>query len=159
MSEKRTPSMQARAAKLMRQYLKTEGIKGKVTSSASAGTTSIDIDLLNETPDNVAKATAKAKIYQYGHFDGMNDCYEYSNTIDDLPQVRHVFVRAVYDDSMMQKGLDALTDFFNLESMDYKNLPYEITICGELENTYSAIRAVLRGNHYPHVPFWETEAA
>lgn len=158
MSEKRTPSMQARAAKLMRQYLKSEGIEGKVTSSASAGTTSIEVNLLNETPDNVAKATAKAKTYQYGHFNSMDDSYEYSNTIDDLPQVRFAFVRAEFDDSMMQKGLDRLADFFDLESMDYKNLPYEITICGESENTYSAIRAVLRGDHYPHVPFWETEA-
>ena len=159
MSEKRTPSMQARAAKLMRQYLKAEGIKGKVTSSASARTTSIDIYLLNETPDNVAKVTAKAKMYQYGHFDGMNDCYEYSNTIDDLPQVRHAFVRFYFDDTMMQKALDKFADFFNLDPMDYKNLPPDVRLYGEKRNTYAAIKAVLRGDHRPHVPFWETEAS
>ena len=32
------------------------------------------------------------KKYQYGHFNGMEDIYEYSNSRDDIPQAKFVFV-------------------------------------------------------------------
>ena len=156
---KATPSMQARAAKIVRTYLKAEGIKGKVTSSASAGTTSIDVTLQNAAPSIVAQVTEMAKQYQYGHFDGMTDSYEYSNPIDDLPQVRFVFVKAEFDAEIEQRAVDAVVDYFNLPAMNYNEMPYSIKICGEEENTYSVVRQVLRGCLYPHVPFWEEESA
>jgi len=28
--------------------------------------------------------------YQYGHFDGMTDCYNYSNSREDIPQAKYV---------------------------------------------------------------------
>lgn len=156
---KKIMSMQARAAKLVRAYLKEQGIKGSVTSAASAGTSSIDVTLMNATPAIADQVKEYSKQYQYGHFDGMTDSYEYSNTIDDLPQVRFVFVRTEFDDEMKQRALDVLADCFNLPAMTYKDIPYSVQICGEEENTYSAVRKVLTGSHYPHVPFWEEEAA
>ena len=30
--------------------------------------------------------------YQYGHFDGMNDIYEYSNSREDIPQAKYIHV-------------------------------------------------------------------
>lgn len=42
---------------------------------------------LGPTSDEVDKLVSK---YQYGHFDGMIDLYEYSNTRDDIPQAKYV---------------------------------------------------------------------
>lgn len=156
---KSTPSMQARAAKEVRQYLKAQGIKGKVTSSSGAGTTSINVDLLNPTPAIAEQVKTFTKQYQYGHFDGMTDSYEYSNTVEGRPQVRFAFVRSDFDAETKQAALDALADAFELGELDYTAMPYSATICGEQQDLYSAVRQVLTGCHYPHVPFWETEAA
>jgi hypothetical protein len=46
-------------------------------------------------PHEVKRAEAIAGTYQEGHFDGMTDCYEYSNCRDDLPQVKYVHVQRV----------------------------------------------------------------
>ena len=42
------------------------------------------------TKDKVEAITNK---YQIGSFDGMTDCYEYTNKRDDIPQIEYVFVQ------------------------------------------------------------------
>ena len=155
---KATISHHAAAAKAVRAFMKAQGIKGAVKASRSAGTSSIRVSLTNGTPSQTATVTEFAKQYQYGHFDGMYDSYEFSNCIEGLPQVKYVFVEAEFDTETKQKALDALCTEFNLPAMVYESAPYDVTICGEKQNTYSAMRAVLLGSHYPHVPLWEVAA-
>ena len=90
---KREMSEQAKAAKLIRAELKKHGIKGRVTSDSASMTSSVNVDLSDELQATVDKVEAHCKQYQEGHFDGMIDCYEYSNRRDDIPQARFVFVR------------------------------------------------------------------
>jgi len=92
-------SPQAQAAALIRKELKANNVPARVRSS----TGSITVTLLdNPLPATVEKVKAAVGQYQYGHFDGMTDMYEYTNRRDDLPQVQYVFVYADYSEDFKQ---------------------------------------------------------
>jgi len=84
-------SQQAQAAKLIRKELKVAfpDIKFRVTSKGYSMGDNVRIMWVNgPTREQVQEISDK---YQYGHFDGMIDCYEYSNTRKDIPQTKFVF--------------------------------------------------------------------
>ena len=90
---KKQPTQHALAAKAIRAEIKPLLTnKARVKSSSFSGGTSIDVFLSNESEEVVEKVKDLCEKYEYGHFDGMTDCYEYSNTRDDLPQVKYLFV-------------------------------------------------------------------
>jgi len=83
----------AAAGKIIRAFLKKEGIPGRVRGCAFAGGNAVDVYLENQTPAIREKVEAFANQFQYGNFDGMIDLYEYTNRRDDIPQVKFVFVK------------------------------------------------------------------
>lgn len=91
-----TTSSHAAAAAQIRAEMKRHGVKGRVRSSRYAGGTSVRVELDDPLPATIRKVEQFASRFQYGHFDGMTDSYDYSNHDDDLPQVKFVFVDAVY---------------------------------------------------------------
>jgi hypothetical protein len=92
-----TKSTHAAAAALIRAGLKRNGLKARVTSQSYSGGNSIRVriqqDVLPETRKQVEQFCGR---FQAGHFDGMTDCYEFSNARSDVPQVRFVFVEVDY---------------------------------------------------------------
>lgn len=65
------------------------GIKFSVKCENYSGGNSVNIFWTDgPTVAQVEKISGK---YQYGHFNGMEDIYEYSNNIEGLPQVKYVF--------------------------------------------------------------------
>lgn len=89
-SEKRVKSTHAAAAQAIRQDLKKAfpGVKFRVRSSSFSMGNSVDVDWTDgPTRSEVDRIIGR---YQYGHFDGMQDLYEYSNRRDDLPQAKYV---------------------------------------------------------------------
>ncbi len=88
----KTKSSQAAAAAMIRKELKKHGIKATVRSSSFAGGTSVDVTVSNLAPWVRREVEAFVGQFEYGHFDGMYDIYEYSNCRDDIPQVKFVFV-------------------------------------------------------------------
>ena len=96
----KTLSTHAAAAKMIRAELKRHGIPGRVTSESYAGGSSVSVHLADPLPATVAAVEAFANQFQYGHFDGMTDCYDFSNRRDDLPQVKFVMVYADYSDEI-----------------------------------------------------------
>ena len=90
---KREMSEQAQAAKMIRAHLKANGIKARVTSDSASMTSSVNVDLSDELQATVDEVEAFCKKFQQGHFDGMDDSYHDSNSRDDIPQARFVFVR------------------------------------------------------------------
>ena len=63
-------------------------MKFSVKSDNFANGNSVDIHWnLGPTTDEIEKLVGQ---FQYGHFDGMIDLYEYSNTRDDIPQAKFV---------------------------------------------------------------------
>ena len=81
------------------------GVKFSVRSDTFSGGNSVHIGWSDgPTSDEVETITGK---YQYGHFNGMEDIYESSNTRDDIPQAKYVSehrtmsesTRAILEDS------------------------------------------------------------
>lgn len=80
----------AQAAAAIREELKTKfkGVKFSVTSDNFSMGNSVDIRWTDgPTEDEVSAISGK---YQYGHFNGMEDIYEYSNSREDIPQAKYV---------------------------------------------------------------------
>lgn len=83
----------ALCAQAIRKELKQNfpSIKFAVTSRNFAGGNAVDIEWTDGvTTKEVEKIVNK---YQYGHFDGMQDLYEYSNTRNDIPQAKYIQTR------------------------------------------------------------------
>lgn len=88
-------SSAALAAQMIRKEIKAAfpGVNFTCRSENYSGGNSVDVNMIDqprEIYDAIKKITGK---YQMGHFDGMVDCYEYSNSRDDIPQVKFVFCR------------------------------------------------------------------
>lgn len=83
-------STAANCAAAIREELKTSfaGVKFSVTSENFSMGNSVNIKWIDgPTEDEVKTITGK---YQYGHFNGMEDIYEYSNSREDIPQTKYV---------------------------------------------------------------------
>ena len=85
-------SIQAQAAAQIRAKLKEAGFKASVTSFSASMCDGVRIycDEFCMNPDSKEQISDICMPYQYGHFNGMNDSYEYSSVIDSLPQVKFV---------------------------------------------------------------------
>lgn len=97
---------QAKAAAEIRKHLKSKGLKCSVTSDSGSMTSSVRVKLYDQPPEVVKEITDFANQYQYGHFDGMTDMYEYSNSQDAIPQAKYVFVDNSISDELNQKAWD-----------------------------------------------------
>jgi hypothetical protein len=86
-------SQVAQAAAMIRKHLKANNIDARVTSKSYSMGSSINVNINQDVVPAVREMIETyAKGFQYGHFDGMRDLYEYSNTNDEIPQAKFVFV-------------------------------------------------------------------
>lgn len=94
----------AQTAQLIRAEIKKQfpKLKISVTSETYSMGNSIRIKMIDQEKDIFEQIKILAKKYQYGHFDGMNDIYEYSNCNKDIPQVKFVFVENNMSDEKRQ---------------------------------------------------------
>lgn len=95
----------ALTAQAIRQELKAKfpNTKFRVTSKKYSGGSSVDVDWV-DGPSKTAVDAITEK-YEYGHFDGMTDCYEYSNRRNDIPQVKFLFTRREYSEEKISPVL------------------------------------------------------
>lgn len=108
----RTKTTHAAAAQAIRQDLKKAfpGVKFKVRSSSFSMGNSVDVDWIDgPTRDEVNRIIGR---YQYGHFDGMQDLYEYSNRRNDLPQAKFVSGNRSMSEAVRAELLDYVADRF-----------------------------------------------
>ena len=106
---KRQPTNSAQVAKLCKAYVKSLGLDCSVSSSRYSGGDSVRVSL----PDDMHPAmlsTIKSALakYQYGHFDGMQDMYEYSNRKADIPQTKYLVIESRYSDAVKQAAYDLI---------------------------------------------------
>ena len=95
----KTISTHADAAKRIKAELKQSFpmIKFSVKSKSYSGGDSIDIGWTNGPA--ACSVNKIVKKYEYGKFDGMTDCYDYTNVRNDIPQTKYVFAsRDISDD-------------------------------------------------------------
>lgn len=81
---------------LRREFPQLKEIKAR--ASTYSGGTSVHVHIRGGCISDEDEARIKAIVdkYQYGHFDGVGDIYEYSNHIEGLPQVKYTFVEIRY---------------------------------------------------------------
>lgn len=80
----------AQVAKAIRGILKAHGVKGSVRSSNYAGGDSVRVYLDQDiSPELYAKVFWEADKYRGGHFNGMEDIYEYRHV--DGPSTDYIF--------------------------------------------------------------------
>lgn len=77
-------------AEISKQY---PTVKVKATSSNYSGGDSVHVTVEGAQEESKDAISEICKKYQYGHFDGMTDMYECSNSQDGLPQAKYVFCR------------------------------------------------------------------
>lgn len=84
-------SPHAAAAKCIRQDLKRHfpNTKFRVTTKSYSGGDHVRIRWTDGPTDR--QVSALVSRYEYGHFDGMDDMYHYSNRRDDIPQTKYLF--------------------------------------------------------------------
>jgi hypothetical protein len=96
-------SNHAEAAKMIRAELKKNGIAASVRAKSYSGGSSIDVRIEQDlTPAGLKEVEIFCGQFEYGHFDGMTDCYHVSNSRDDIPQVSFVFVRVAYSEKIRE---------------------------------------------------------
>jgi len=94
------------AAKLIRSDLKKHFPQTKF-SVRSAHYTTVRIGWTNnESIKEIEKLTAR---YEMGQFNGMTDSYDYSNSRNDIPQVKYVFCERTLTDDVTKK-IDEMID-------------------------------------------------
>ena len=120
---KKEMSRHAGAAKMVRAYMKANGIAGSVKSSTYSMGSSINVHVVDMSPAVVKDLESYVSQFEYGHFDGMEDIYEMSNVRDDIPQVKYAFVNNIFSDELAQKIYDFAKGYFaGMEDapVDYK---------------------------------------
>lgn len=93
----------AQAAALIRKELKVNfpGVKFSVRSENYSMGSNVSIAWIDgPTSKAVEEFTNK---YQYGHFNGMEDIYEYSNSRDDIPQAKFVHTSRKMSDGVREQ--------------------------------------------------------
>lgn len=102
-------SAAAAAAKAIRTQLKAASIPARATSDNFSGGNSVTVTLLGDpmpaTVEAVKQGLAK---YQYGEFDAMTDCYEYTNKRSDVPQTKYLTINIEYSPELEQRAWDYL---------------------------------------------------
>lgn len=107
----------AKAAKMIREYLKAQGIACAVSSKSYSMGSSVNVTIYDQNPEVVAKVEEYVNRFQYGSFDGMQDLYNFDNVARSIPQVKYAFVRNEISEELKQRVWDFALGYYNgLES-------------------------------------------
>ena len=120
----------AKCAAEIRKVLKEKNIKASVRSENYSMGDSVNVEIKEIIDPKIYRALEEelAK-YQYGHFNGMEDIYEYSNNVEGIPQTKFLFIK--YDwkltDGFIQRLINVLVTKINLDAdYEYKRLAGDI---------------------------------
>ena len=123
-------SRQAAAAKMIRAYMKANGIAGSVRSQGYSMGSSINVNVQDLNPIQYAALNSYGRQFEYGSFNGMEDIYEYNNVNDSIPQVSYVFVNNKMSDELGQ----AIYDFIKGLYVGMENAPVSYKDAGSFYN-------------------------
>ncbi len=125
----------ALCAKEIRKVLKVTFAKTKfkVNSSNYSMGNSVNVSWTNgPTTDQVE---GSIKHFQYGHFDGMTDCYEYSNSREDIPQTKFLSCNRELSEDVVRKHGEEMARKYELD-MPREDLGMSFDFRGEFVNWY-----------------------
>ncbi len=151
-------STHAQAAKLIRTELKKHGIKASVRSSSFAGGNSLTVSVTDLAPWTLAAIKTFCRQFQYGHFDGMTDCYEYSNDRKDIPQVKYVSVDHQFSDEIKQQAWTFLRNTYKRQFAELSEIFSEVKDSRFNDVGYTRVDYVVRcalANEWGRHHFWQ----
>ena len=126
--------------------------KFSVTSDSFSGGNATRIHWTDgPTSTEVEKITGK---YQYGHFDGMTDCYESSNSRDDIPQTKYVTESRSYSEGLEQEIQSQLSKLMEMEPMELEKTARRLINNTSIPHQYNNIH--VRRNDQTAGTGWES---
>lgn len=155
-TKKRELSQQAQAAKMIREYCKSIGVKCKARSDSFSMGDSVDWEVRNVDPETYDQIKTYADQFQYGHFDGMDDSYNLSNTRSDLPQTKYCHGSIRFDDELYQAAWQLLkASAANGDGLpdDYekaKDLQWSADHFNYHDQIFMHVRKILTGSDIAH---------
>jgi len=152
-------SSHAAVAKACKAFCKSKGIPCKATSSSFSMGDSVRVKVENQPPHIMTMLNDELKQYQYGHFNGMEDIYEYSNSRDDVPQTKYLSIDNSYSEEMHQKAWSFLRATFSEAEKypeNYKEVPSNAEVWGRWasQSIYQLLNGSLGGDFSDK--FWES---
>jgi len=85
-------SKAAQVSKLLKAKAKSLGLEVRASSKNFSGGNSVDIKVLKGSDKSFNELKEYSSQFKQGKFDGMNDIYEYTNSRDDIPQTKYLFI-------------------------------------------------------------------
>lgn len=119
-------SEHAQTAATIRKELKKHGVKGRVTCKSYSGGSSVTVSLPGVAPWIAEKVSQFANQFRYGHFNGMEDIYEHSNTNNDLPQVKFVFVNNNFTQEQIDQARQEVEGMLQLDRFSEYDIQREV---------------------------------
>lgn len=121
-------SNQAAAAKEIKRAMQKRRLECRATSESFSMGDSVRVSILTPDlpPEQRKEIEQFCNQYQYGHFDGMQDLYEYSNKRTDIPQSKFVFVDFEQSDECREAIRAYLADIGNMTDHDRDMLQYRV---------------------------------
>jgi len=120
----------ARCAAEIRKILKEKNIKASVKSQNYSMGDNVNVKIKELVhPEIYKNLKAELAKYQEGHFNGMEDIYEYTNCIDDIPQTKFLFVEYDWEltEGFTQRLINVLVTKVHLDAdYEYKRLAGDI---------------------------------
>ena len=140
-------SEHAQAAAGIRKTIKDMGLKAKVRSEVYSGGSSVWASVVNPQKEQIEAIEAATSKYQMGHFDGMTDMYEYSNS-QECPQVKFVFIEAEYTDEVLQAAWNFVRERLHGadEAPEKHNDAWRWRDSGTHETGFAWMMRVINGN-------------
>ncbi len=99
-------SQAAQVAKLLKQKAKELGLVATASSKNFSMGCSVNVRVTKGTDTALEKLKEYSNQYEYGQFNGMEDLYEITNSRDDIPQTKYLFVEDKRADTIIQENLD-----------------------------------------------------
>ena len=115
-------SIHASAAAAIRKELKATFLEIKFSVKAKSYSGGNSVSVTWEDGPTAEEVNAVIKKYQMGHFDGMTDMYEYSNTSSDVPQVKFVFAQRDISDGKRAELVKEISGRFGVDMNDYDDV-------------------------------------
>ncbi len=106
-------SESAKGAAMIKKFIKDLGVAASVRSENYSMGSSINVSVEDQPPAMYEKIKSFANNFQYGHFNGMEDIYEYSNNRKDIPQAKFVFVNNKISSVLKQEIWDYAKAYYS----------------------------------------------
>ena len=94
----------AEVARLLKQLAKKLDLKVSARSKNYSMGDHVSVDVHSGLDQNLKQFRDQASIYKYGHFNGMEDIYVSSNSRDDIPQTKFLFIQDNRPDGRLGNG-------------------------------------------------------